>query len=81
MGNTNLADEEGRGQPLYFDNQGLLAAMAEDESLTTRIPAHNFNVNQSTIVANWLDAWQYLLQAFPSRISIFDWGWIMLQKI
>jgi transposase len=49
-GNTILADEEGRGRPSNFDDQELLAAVEEDESLTTRILAENFNVDHSTIV-------------------------------
>jgi len=49
-GDTNLADEEGRGRPSNFDDQALLAALEEDESLTTRMLAENFNVDHSTIV-------------------------------
>ncbi|KAI4465818.1 mariner mos1 transposase-like protein [Holotrichia oblita] len=46
---TNLADEEGRGRPSNFNDQALLAAVEEDESLTTRMLAGDFNVH-STIV-------------------------------
>ena len=49
-GDTNLADEEGRGRPSNFEDLALLAAVEEDESLTTRMLAENFNVNHSTIV-------------------------------
>ena len=49
-GDTNLADEEGRGRPSNFDDQALLAAVEEDESLTTRMLAEAFNVDHSTIV-------------------------------
>ena len=42
---TNLADEEGRGRPLNFDDQALLAALEEDESMTTRMLAEEFNVD------------------------------------
>ncbi len=49
-GNTNLEDDEGRGRPSDFDDQALLTAVEEDECLTTRILAEDFNVDQSTIV-------------------------------
>ena len=49
-GNTSLEDEKGRGRPSDFDDQALLDAVEEDESLTTRILAEMFNVDQSTIV-------------------------------
>ena len=38
-GNTSLEDEGGRGRPSDFDDQALLDAVEEDESLTTRILA------------------------------------------
>ena len=47
---TNLADEEGRGRPTNIDDQALLVAIEDDESLTTRILPEDFNVNHSTIV-------------------------------
>jgi len=49
-GDTSLEDEGGRGRPSDFDDQALLDAMEEDESLTTRLLAEMFNVDQSTIV-------------------------------
>ncbi|KAI4465823.1 mariner mos1 transposase-like protein [Holotrichia oblita] len=49
---TNLADEEGRGRPSNFNDQALLAAVEEDESLTTRMLAGDFNVH-STIVCRF----------------------------
>ena len=36
-GDTSLKDEEGRGRRSDFDDQALLDAVEEDESLTTRI--------------------------------------------
>ena len=38
-GDTSLEDKPGRGRPSDFDDQALLAAVEEDESLTTRILA------------------------------------------
>uniref|UniRef100_A0A914CD66 Mos1 transposase HTH domain-containing protein n=1 Tax=Acrobeloides nanus TaxID=290746 RepID=A0A914CD66_9BILA len=49
-GNTSLEDEEGRGRRSDFDDQALLAAVEEDESLTTRMLAEQFDVDHSTIV-------------------------------
>ena len=49
-GDTSLKDEEGRGRRSDFDDQALLDAVEEDESLTTRILAEMFDVDQSTIV-------------------------------
>uniref|UniRef100_A0A914BV98 Uncharacterized protein n=1 Tax=Acrobeloides nanus TaxID=290746 RepID=A0A914BV98_9BILA len=49
-GDTSLKDEEGRGRRSDFDDQALLDAVEEDESLTTRIFAEMFDVDQSTIV-------------------------------
>ncbi|KAK6761679.1 hypothetical protein RB195_022675 [Necator americanus] len=49
-GDTSLEGKEGRGRPSDFDGQALLKAVEEDESLTTRMLAEDFNVNQSTIV-------------------------------
>ena len=40
----------GRGRPSYFNEQALLAAVEEDESMTTRMLVEDFNVDQSTIV-------------------------------
>ncbi|KZC07153.1 Histone-lysine N-methyltransferase SETMAR [Dufourea novaeangliae] len=34
-GDTSLEDKSGRGRPSDFDDQALLAAVEEDESLTT----------------------------------------------
>ncbi|KAJ8962291.1 hypothetical protein NQ318_018270 [Aromia moschata] len=49
-GDVNLTDEEERGRPSDFDDQALLTAVKEDESLTSRMLAEDFNGNQSTIV-------------------------------
>ena len=49
-GDTSFEDKAGRGRPSDFDDKALLAAVEEDESLTTRMLAGDFNVNQSTIV-------------------------------
>ncbi|CAF0955466.1 unnamed protein product, partial [Didymodactylos carnosus] len=46
---SSLEDEEGRGRPSDFDDQALLQAVEEDESLTTRMLAEQFDVAQSTI--------------------------------
>ena len=48
-GNMRLNDDERIGRPSNFDDQALLIAVEEDESLTTRTLAETFNVNQSTI--------------------------------
>ncbi|GFY39500.1 histone-lysine N-methyltransferase SETMAR [Trichonephila inaurata madagascariensis] len=47
---TSLEDKPGRGRLSYFSDQALQAAVEEDESLTTRMLAEDFNVNQSTVV-------------------------------
>ncbi|GFY42378.1 histone-lysine N-methyltransferase SETMAR [Trichonephila inaurata madagascariensis] len=47
---TSLEDKPGRGRPSDFDDQALLTAVEEDESLTTRMLAVDFNVNQFTVV-------------------------------
>ena len=49
-GNTSLEDEKGRDRPSDFDEAALVQAVEEDESLTTRILAEQFHVDQSTIV-------------------------------
>ncbi|GFU44130.1 histone-lysine N-methyltransferase SETMAR [Trichonephila clavipes] len=49
-GDTSLEDKLGRGRRSDFDDQALLEAVEEDESLTTRMLAEDFNVNQSTVV-------------------------------
>ena len=49
-GDTSLEDKEGRGRKSDFDDQALLDAVEEDESLTTRILAEMFTVNHATIV-------------------------------
>uniref|UniRef100_A0A914EC09 Mos1 transposase HTH domain-containing protein n=1 Tax=Acrobeloides nanus TaxID=290746 RepID=A0A914EC09_9BILA len=49
-GDISLEDKEERGRPSDFDDQALLAAVEEDESLTTRILAKQFDVDHSTIV-------------------------------
>ena len=49
-GDISLEDEEGRGRPSNFDDQALLQPMEEDQSLTTRMLAEQFDVDQSTIV-------------------------------
>ena len=46
-GDISFADENGRGRPSNFDDQALLAVMEENESLTTRMLAEDFNVDQS----------------------------------
>ena len=51
-GDTSLEDKEGRGRRSDFDDQALLGAVEEDESLTTRILAEMFEVDQSTIVSS-----------------------------
>ena len=48
-GDTNLADEKGIGRPSNYDDQALLDFMEEDESLTSRMFAKDFNVDHSTI--------------------------------
>lgn len=49
-GDTSLEEKDGRGRPSDFDDEALLTAVEEDESVTTRILAEDFNVNHSTIV-------------------------------
>ena len=49
-GDTSLEDEPGRGRVSDFDDLALLAAVDQDESLTTRTLAEQFDVDQSTIV-------------------------------
>jgi histone-lysine N-methyltransferase SETMAR len=49
-GDTSLEDKEGRGRPSDFDDNALIQAVEEDESLTTRMLAEQFDVDQSTIV-------------------------------
>ena len=49
-GDTSLNDKSGRGSPSNFDDRALLAAVEEDEILTTRMLAEDFNVDHSTIV-------------------------------
>uniref|UniRef100_A0A914EDA0 Mos1 transposase HTH domain-containing protein n=1 Tax=Acrobeloides nanus TaxID=290746 RepID=A0A914EDA0_9BILA len=49
-GDISLKDKEGRDCSSDFDDQALLAAMEEDESLTTRMLAEQFDVDHSTIV-------------------------------
>ena len=53
--NTSLEDEEGRGRLSNFEDQALLQAVEEDESLTTRMLAEQFNVDHSTIVRRLRD--------------------------
>uniref|UniRef100_A0A914EE60 Mos1 transposase HTH domain-containing protein n=1 Tax=Acrobeloides nanus TaxID=290746 RepID=A0A914EE60_9BILA len=62
-GDTSLEDEGGRDRPSDFDDQVLLDAVKEDESLTTRLLAEMFNVDQSTIV-------QLSKQKVPKRGSV-----------
>ncbi|GFU25808.1 histone-lysine N-methyltransferase SETMAR [Trichonephila clavipes] len=45
-GDTSLEDKLGRRRPSDFDDEALLAAVEEDESLTTRMLAKDLNVNQ-----------------------------------
>ena len=49
-GDTSLEDKLGKGRPSDFDFQALLAAVEEDERLTTRMLADNFNMDYSTTV-------------------------------
>ena len=58
-GDTNLQDEKGRGRPSNFDGQAVLAAVEEDESLTTSMlvgSLHGSIVSKSSErYGNWLD--------------------------
>uniref|UniRef100_A0A914CHY5 Mos1 transposase HTH domain-containing protein n=1 Tax=Acrobeloides nanus TaxID=290746 RepID=A0A914CHY5_9BILA len=47
-GDTNLEDEEGRDRPSDFGDAVPLEIVEEDESLTTRMLAEQFNVDHST---------------------------------
>uniref|UniRef100_A0A914D876 Mos1 transposase HTH domain-containing protein n=1 Tax=Acrobeloides nanus TaxID=290746 RepID=A0A914D876_9BILA len=49
-GDTSLEDKFGRGRPSDFDEQALLVAVEEEESLTTRMLAEQFGVDYSIIV-------------------------------
>ena len=49
-GDTSLEDKPERGRPSDFDDQALLATVEENESLTTRMLAEQFDVHHSTIV-------------------------------
>lgn len=49
-GDTSLEDKPGRGRPSDFDDNALLAAVEEDENVTTRLLAESFGVDHSTIV-------------------------------
>uniref|UniRef100_A0A914CTZ6 Uncharacterized protein n=1 Tax=Acrobeloides nanus TaxID=290746 RepID=A0A914CTZ6_9BILA len=44
-GDRSLEDKKGRGRPSDFDDQALLDAMEEDQSLTTRMLAEEFNIS------------------------------------
>ena len=44
-GDTSLEYKPGKGRISDFDDQALLAAVEEDESLTTRILAEQFDVD------------------------------------
>ena len=46
-GDTSLEDKSGGSRQSGFDDQELLAAVEENESLTSRILAENFNVDHS----------------------------------
>ncbi|GFY06125.1 histone-lysine N-methyltransferase SETMAR [Trichonephila clavipes] len=48
-GDTSSEDKPERGRTSDFNNQALLAAVEENESLTTLMLAKEFNVNQSTV--------------------------------
>ncbi|GFX25976.1 histone-lysine N-methyltransferase SETMAR [Trichonephila clavipes] len=50
VSDNSFEDNPGRDQPSDFDDQALLAALEEDESLTKRKLAEDFNVNHSTVV-------------------------------
>ncbi|GFS91877.1 histone-lysine N-methyltransferase SETMAR [Trichonephila clavipes] len=49
-GDTRLEDKPGGGRPSDFNDRAHLAAVEEDESLTTRILAEDSNANHSTVV-------------------------------
>ena len=49
-GYTNLEDNSGKGWLSDFDDQPLLAAVEQDDRLTTRMLAEKFNDDYSTIV-------------------------------
>ena len=48
-GDTNLVDKEGRARPMETDEAALLEVVEKDKSLTTRMLAENFGVNQPTM--------------------------------
>ncbi|GFY58024.1 histone-lysine N-methyltransferase SETMAR [Trichonephila inaurata madagascariensis] len=50
LGDISLENKSVRGRSSDFDDPDLLAAVEEDESLTTRMLAEDFKVNQSTVV-------------------------------
>ena len=47
-GDRSLEDKKGRGRPSDFDDQALLDAVEEDQSLTTRMLAEEFNISHVT---------------------------------
>ena len=49
-GDLSLEDKQGRGRPSDFDDQALLEAVEEDQSLTTRMLAEQFGVSHVCIV-------------------------------
>uniref|UniRef100_A0A915E1I4 Mos1 transposase HTH domain-containing protein n=1 Tax=Ditylenchus dipsaci TaxID=166011 RepID=A0A915E1I4_9BILA len=51
-GYTTLEDKPGRGRPSDFDEQALLAAVEENESLTTRMLADQFSCAHNTIICH-----------------------------
>ncbi|GFV68902.1 histone-lysine N-methyltransferase SETMAR [Trichonephila clavipes] len=50
LADTSFEDKPGIGRSSDFDDQALLAAVEEDESLKTRMMAEDLNVNQSFVV-------------------------------
>ena len=59
-GDTSLKDEEGRGRRSDFDDQALLDAVEEDESLTTRILAEMPHVEARVIESIEEKGWDLL---------------------
>ena len=79
-GDTNLADEEGRSRPSSFYDQVLLAAVEEDQSLTSRMLAKPsmWTIRPSFVVSkslekygNWLDGPTPTLRQYSDTQMIF----------
>ena len=60
-GDTSLEDKSGRGRLSGFDNQSLLVAVEENENLTTRILAEEFNVDHS--IDRLPSKWEAVIEA------------------